>query len=210
MFKSQYGWRASIRRLPWQLKMEWRLFFLEVADGCFLLLFFVNCHSLDVFCGKMSFVILWTWSARTYSLCSLSCNPCHFSYGNGGILPFAKKIIIYYHQFSSARCHKCTTWEVSATEWIQQGHHKNKRNPASHNIYIYILWVHGYTSICCVCTNSWLQKGTKWWSVQPANTIWYTALPIVVSSLYKRKFRSNQYPLVWIEKDRIEKDRIAV
>lgn len=29
--------------------------------------------------------------------------------GNGGILPFAKKIIIYYHQFSSARCHKCTT-----------------------------------------------------------------------------------------------------
>lgn len=58
MFKSQYGWRASIRRLPWQLKMEWRLFFLEVADGCFLFLFFVNCHSLDVFCGKMSFVIL--------------------------------------------------------------------------------------------------------------------------------------------------------
>lgn len=123
--------------------------------------------------------------------------------GNGGILPFAKKIIIYYHQFSSARCHKCTTWEVSATEWIQQVHHKNKRNPASHNIYIYTMWVHGYTSICCVCTNSWLQKGTKWWSVQPANTIWYTALPIVVSSLYKRKFRSNQYPLVWIEKDRI-------
>lgn len=70
--------------------------------------------------------------------------------GNGGILPFAKKIIIYYHQFSSARCHKCTTWEVSATEWIQQVHQKNKRNPASHNIYIYIYiyyvstWVYIY------------------------------------------------------------------